>query len=197
MLSDRERHALDDEGFVLLPGVFDAATLERLRERFDALTAPRASGTRHSEELLDDIDIVRACTPPIVVTAAEYVLGGPVILKRLHGREPLEGYGRQGLHVDWKCGGPVAYVFTCLAYLDDFDRQNGATRIVPGTHRGSAVPDRRTAAPAFIHKNEIVVNGGAGTILAFNGHVWHSATLNASGKRRRAFQYSFERDGSS
>lgn len=193
VLSESQRRALDNDGYLLFPGVIDAHVVAQLRGRFDAVTAPRESGTRHSGDLLDDDVIVKACTPPVVLAAAEYTLGGPVVLKRLHGRDPLAGYGRQGLHVDWVCGGPVAYVFTCLAYLDDFYRENGATRIVPGTHRRSAVPDRRAADPAFVHAGEIVVEGPAGTVLAFNGHVWHSATLNASGKRRRAFQYLFER----
>lgn len=182
------------DGFVLLQGALDPVALETLRGQFEAAVPERKSGTRHISVWPDEKAVIRACTPPAVLAAVQHILQRPHRMVRIHGRDPLAGGGRQGLHVDWVHGGPVAFVATALAYLDDFDRENGATRLVPGTHRFPFVPDRRSGDPAFVHNEEVTVKGRAGTVLLFNGHLWHSGTCNRSGRPRRALQYTFQVD---
>jgi ectoine hydroxylase-related dioxygenase (phytanoyl-CoA dioxygenase family) len=83
------------------------------------------------------------------------------------------------------------YVATAIAAIDDFTRENGATRVVPGTHR-----ILRLDAPKdhdSPHPLQRVVEMRAGSVLVFSGHLWHSGTRNRSNSRRDALQIIFTR----
>src|SRR5205085_11251630 len=85
----------------------------------------------------------------------------------------------------------TAQAVTSLVFLDDFGPGNGATRVVPGTHRFPNVPDKRAADPANVHPRQQIVSGTAGAILIFSAHLWHSGSLNTGKKSRRALQASY------
>jgi ectoine hydroxylase-related dioxygenase (phytanoyl-CoA dioxygenase family) len=106
------------------------------------------------------------------------------------GRDPLAGHGAQGLHMDDlpRASGDPWALLTALWLLDDFSADNGATRLVPGSHlRPGPVPKGFTD-PAARHPDQLVVQAPAGSLLLFNGHLWHAGTANASGARRRVLQ---------
>jgi ectoine hydroxylase-related dioxygenase (phytanoyl-CoA dioxygenase family) len=79
--------------------------------------------------------------------------------------------------------------WTAIVPLVDFTAGNGATRIVPGSHReplrdASRAPDRP-------HPRERLIGAPAGAAIVINGHVWHSGTKNRSDRRRDALQITF------
>jgi ectoine hydroxylase-related dioxygenase (phytanoyl-CoA dioxygenase family) len=78
------------------------------------------------------------------------------------------------------------YVCTAAWMLDDFTPQNGATRIVPGTHKSGKLPKEVMADPNQPHPDEIVGQGKAGDVLVFNGHCWHAGGRNSTDHVRRA-----------
>jgi ectoine hydroxylase-related dioxygenase (phytanoyl-CoA dioxygenase family) len=87
----------------------------------------------------------------------------------VHGRNPLPGFGQQGLHADWRPrqpGEPYA-VLTLIWMLDDFTQDNGATRVVPGSHKSPRAIDKKLAQPLARHPRELVVTGAAGDMLVF------------------------------
>ena len=43
------------------------------------------------------------------------------------------------------------------------------------------------------HPEEVFVNAPAGTVVVFNGHTWHGATLNRSDQPRRVMHMAFVR----
>jgi ectoine hydroxylase-related dioxygenase (phytanoyl-CoA dioxygenase family) len=108
----------------------------------------------------------------------------------LHGRNPLPGFGQQGLHADAPPRATVEpfFVLTAIWMLDDFTVENGATRIVPGSHRIVSPVAKSFAQPAARHPSETIVTGTAGSVLILNGHTWHSGRKNASAGPRRAGQ---------
>ncbi len=77
--------------------------------------------------------------------------------------------------------------------LDDLPPDNGATRVVPGSHRGGRLPKDAMADPGAPHPDEVLVVGQAGTCLVFNSHLWHGGTLNQTAKPRRAIHAAFVR----
>jgi ectoine hydroxylase-related dioxygenase (phytanoyl-CoA dioxygenase family) len=70
--------------------------------------------------------------------------------------------------------------------LDDFTRQNGATRLVPGSHRSCLLPAESVHDVYAPHPEEMVVEGRAGDVLVFNGHCWHTGGANRTADHRRA-----------
>jgi ectoine hydroxylase-related dioxygenase (phytanoyl-CoA dioxygenase family) len=84
------------------------------------------------------------------------------------------------------------FVLTAIWMLDDFTPRNGATRLVPRTHRIPRLIPKAYAQPLAHHPDEIVVTGKAGSVLVFNGHTWHSGTKNESDGPRRCGQMVIE-----
>ncbi len=199
-LSKREAESLDHDGYVVMTGVIDAAWLARLRAAFESGAAAndhkpvvKESGTRHIDNLVNKEAFDAVYTHPRVLAAAHHVLGCPFRLGQLHGRDPLPGYGQQGLHADWtaRSKGEPYHIVTAIWMLDDFTESNGATRLVPGTHRLLSPPSKSFADPASRHAEQKIIVGAAGSVLVFNGHLWHSGTRNESSHSRRALQCAF------
>jgi ectoine hydroxylase-related dioxygenase (phytanoyl-CoA dioxygenase family) len=179
---------LRDLGFVLATGILEADELRKLHEAFPTVAA---GSTTHVE--IDDstphVDRWHRLTSHPEINELLDRLLGPGRAVTVHGRAPGRGAGAQGLHADRPPGRrhePEA--LTLLWMLDDFDADNGATRVVPGSHRIAAPPPRPYAQPDRTHPDEKIVVGRAGSVLILDSHLWHSGRRNESGALRRAVQ---------
>lgn len=200
-LSMAEKEALDKQGYLIVQGLLDKKWLEQLRAEFERLlklqdaeegkNAEQTTGTRHVSGLGKAGEIFeRVYTHPKILAIARQVLGDEFRFGDIHGRDPLPGFGQQGLHADAPPRTPQTpyQVLTSLWALDDFTVQNGATRLVPGSHLEYGLPPKETRQPLYMHPKQIVAVAPAGSAVIFNGHVWHSGTLNSSKGTRRALQ---------
>jgi ectoine hydroxylase-related dioxygenase (phytanoyl-CoA dioxygenase family) len=70
--------------------------------------------------------------------------------------------------------------------LDDFTSDNGALRVVPGSHRWGRRPQDALSDPAAPHPEEVLVTGRAGDLVVMNSHLWHGGTANRTDRRRLA-----------
>ena len=151
---------LDRDGYAPLPGVLDGAQVEairtRLAELMDAegdqagIEVHQEAGTDRLADLVNKGEMFRPCfTDSRVLACMAYVLGD-FKLSSLNFRAALPGQGHQNLHTDW--GGPVEpgeyQVCNAIWLLDDFTASNGATRVVPGSHRARTVPRLALPDPA-------------------------------------------------
>lgn len=101
----------------------------------------------------------------------------------------------QNLHVDWsEAVAPDNFqVCNSIWLLDDFTEENGATRVVPGSHRFGKIPQEVMDDSSQPHPDEVLLLGEAGTVVIFNSHTWHGGTFNRSGDYRRALHSYFVR----
>ena len=79
----------------------------------------------------------------------------------------------------------VRYACHAICPLVDFTHDNGATRVVPGSHRKPWMLKGRFD-PLKPHPAERQLVGAAGTVFVLNIHFAHSAVLNASREPRLA-----------
>jgi ectoine hydroxylase-related dioxygenase (phytanoyl-CoA dioxygenase family) len=184
--------------------MLDKTWLAQLRTAFEDLIlqqqqvagsyGQQESGTRHLNDLVEQGALFeRIYTHPRLLAAVHEVLQQDFRLSGLHGRDPLPGYGQQGLHADWPTRAPNApfQVVTSLWLLDDFSADNGPTRVVPGTHLVTSKLDKNMANPNSTHPRQVLITAQAGSVLVFNGHLWHSGTRNLSQKSRRVITCAF------
>ncbi len=68
--------------------------------------------------------------------------------------------------------GPL--IINVMWMITDFTVDNGATRFVPGSHLSGRRPDPTRGY------DEVVAEGSAGSIVAWDGRTWHGAGLNVT-----------------
>ena len=93
-------------------------------------------------------------------------------------------------------------VITAIVFLDDATADNGAVRVIPGSHRIGPVrrdpddPTRFLTDPAAIDpREEIVLEVPAGSVLWFGSFLVHRSSPNSSGQHRRALLPSWQPAG--
>lgn len=205
-LSPADKKQLDENGFLPLPSILSAAEAEALRIRYQALMREEGdeaglevhqeAGTERLANLVDKDPLFVICfTQPKVLAAMNHVLQGDFKLSSLNGRAALPGEGHQALHADWSEGvDPSNYqVCNSIWLLVDFTPENGATRIVPASHRSGQVPQRALDDPKAAHPEEVLLTGKAGTVVVFNSHLWHGGTVNRTDSTRYALHSYFTR----
>lgn len=187
------RKRLHQDGYAVLRQAIPNEWLAGLRSVFDAgvrpsdqWPVPRGMDWRYSM-LDDDSKIQAVCRLPQLLSVAGELIGERFFLSQVEGREPLAGNGHQQLHRDLSAQRP-GDIAIALAFFDDYGPENGATRIVPGSHRPE--PD----APPFDFNDEsgaIQLSGSAGDILVFDVDLVHGGSLNVIGARRRSILISY------
>lgn len=200
------RQALDQDGFAAIPDVLSPNQLEQVRARLAELSeqeGPKAglevhqeAGTDRLADLVNKGDVFDVFyTDPPVLAAVAYVLGGDLKLSSLNSRAALPGQGLQALHADWGAPVPPGEYQVCnsIWLLDDFTAENGATRVVPGSHRSGQHPAQALADPSAPHPDQVQLLAKAGSVVVFNSHVWHGGTRNDSDRPRRAVHSYFTR----
>ncbi len=198
---------LDRDGYAPLPDVLADAQLEAVRAQLAGLLAVEGEraglevhqekGTDRLADLVNKGAVFEPCFTDSRVLACIADVLGEFRLSSLNFRAALPGQGRQSLHTDWS--GPVPpgdyQVCNSIWLLDDFTAANGATRVVPGSHRSGMVPRLAMPDPAAPHPDEVQITGRAGTVVIFNSHLWHGGTQNRSDRPRRALHSLFTRRG--
>ena len=207
-LSADEKRSLDENGYLPLPGILTPAEVQAFRSRLQTLEMEEGeeagkevhqeAGTARLANLVNKDPIFDLCwTHPKVLAAISHVLGGDLKLSSLNTRAALPGEGLQALHTDGPQQIPgIApspadsskrfYACNSIWLLSDFTPENGATRLVPGSHKSGLDPRKHLDDPQAPHPDEVLVLGKAGTVYVFNAQTWHGGTVNRTSEPRRA-----------
>lgn len=121
---------------------------------------------------------------PLAFGLIEDLLGRPVLLSNFSGNITGPGAGHGALHCDqfyvpppWP-DGPLAANAAWL--VTDFTAANGATMVVPGSHRRSA-PTPTTQPP----DDAVPLEAPAGTVMVLDGRTWHQTGANTTDEEHR------------
>lgn len=199
LLTEEEKDSLDKKGFVVFDRLMEPAYLERLRERYEAIMSDEGikdkdeePGTRRPHDLVNKGDVFDGpYTHPQVLAAVYHVLQRNFKLSNYCGRDALPGQGQQHFHSDWaeprRSEDDPFHVVNTVWLLDDFCAANGATRVVPGSHRLLGTIGDHFSFEGIEQTNpeQIILEAPAGSVIVFNSHLWHSGTRNTSDAARR------------
>jgi ectoine hydroxylase-related dioxygenase (phytanoyl-CoA dioxygenase family) len=192
LLSDQQLHAIKTRIQELLEREGENAGSELMDSPY--IRHPKESGADRLADLVNkgaEFDIFY--THPKILAAISYVLGADIKLSSLNYRAAKPGAGLQKLHVDWhESVAPRDYkVCNSIWLLDDFYPENGATRVVPGSHLQAKLPQDVLDDPLAAHPEEVIIEAPAGSVVIFNSHVWHGGTTNQTSSPRRAIHSYF------
>ena len=186
-----ERIARD--GYTVVEGAIDVALLDALQadlarierdERvvpgdnlFEGFRTVRIYNLLARGKVYESIP-VHASVLPIV----EGVLDSGCLVSSLSSIAIDPGEGPQPIHADDQLiplpRPHVPIVCNTMWAVTDFTEQNGATRLVPGSHA-------RQQAPMFGETYETIAAAmPRGSVLVYNGSLWHGGGANGSNARR-------------
>lgn len=205
-LSAADRERIDRDGYAVFPNLLTAEEVEKIRARIENLeeqeqtatigTNPRDPGAIRVDDINHKGDVFDILwLHPVLLASVRHILGD-FRLSSVTSRATRPGMGHQAMHADW-WGGAVTgegYVACNSGWmLDDFTAENGATRVVPGSHRSGRRPEDEMADPTAPHPDELRAVGPPGSLVVFNGYLWHSGTQNSTDRLRRGVFQVFAR----
>jgi ectoine hydroxylase-related dioxygenase (phytanoyl-CoA dioxygenase family) len=205
---DAARRDLDERGYCVVPDVLGPSEIAALKGRLaEQAEGERSRGVAFHDGgpsrpnqrvwmLLNKGQVFRdLMLHPVIEALMGHLLGPDFLLSSFTaniahpGGEPMALHTDQGYVGFWT---PKPVVGNIAWMLDDFSDANGGTRLVPASHlnaeatpRSSAfVPDRPANMPT--PEETIAAEGGAGSILCFDGRLWHGTGANRTGRPRAA-----------
>jgi len=195
-MNDVERKAylerIERDGYAIVENAFEPARADALRE--DLVRLERELGVQPADNDFEGRCTVRIYNllvhgplyeaipvDPNVLPIVEGVLDDGCLVSSLSSIAIGPGETAQPIHADDQLV-PLdkphrAIVCNTMWALTDFTEANGATRIVPGSHRwDSPVYGREVeSVPAEMPK---------GSVLIWHGSLWHGGGANRTGERR-------------
>ncbi|HEX4978549.1 MAG TPA: phytanoyl-CoA dioxygenase family protein [Acidimicrobiales bacterium] len=180
---------LEDDGYAVVEGVLDRAETATIAGEMRRVLASvpfgrndfEGFGTKRVYALFGKTRAWDApATSTLVLGVLDRVLGASYQLSAPTGIEIGPGERAQVLHRDDSIypipePHPEVVVNTMWA-LDDFTEENGATRLVPGSHRRTGPPAPGTPT--------IAATMTAGSVMFYVGSVWHGGGANRTDRPR-------------
>jgi ectoine hydroxylase-related dioxygenase (phytanoyl-CoA dioxygenase family) len=178
---------LDSDGYTVLPERLDMDALAEIRAEIRTLLATATWGTGFDGSRTKRVWALLAKTrcmdrvalDPLVLGVVEQTVGPDTQFGLTYATHVHPGQDAQMLHYEqgiYPLPRDRDVMVTAIWALDDFTAENGATRVVPGSHRGA------TARP--LAKEAVPVEMPAGSVLLFTGRLWHGAGANSSAAPR-------------
>jgi ectoine hydroxylase-related dioxygenase (phytanoyl-CoA dioxygenase family) len=184
------------DGFTIVEGVLDAVAVAELRD--DVARLERALAAQPAANLFEGLRTVRIYNLLVhgllyqglpvherVLPIIEGVIERGCLVSSLSSIAIGPGESAQPLHADDQLI-PLpkphpSIICNTMWALTDFTAENGATRLVPGTHRAERSPmPFGEAAEAKARAAEMP----AGSVLVFDGSIWHGGGANRTSERR-------------
>lgn len=189
---------LDEHGYVILEGALTADEVDALRKRsIELAIKEREEGGKYiyldgkSQRVWNLVNkgqiFEEMIQHPQVLEFQEYLLGNDCILSSFTVNFIGPGSPASALHIDYPLGRlptPLPSFALCansVYLLDDFTLENGATRVVPASHKRGYGPK-----PGEEYSDITQVTGKKGDVVIIHGSLWHSSGENRTERERIA-----------
>ncbi len=187
-------HEIEDQGYTVLENVIDADLLDALSEELLRIerdeSVVRSSNDFEGRKTVRIYNLLAYGSPfsnvpihPALLPIVEGVLDAGCLISSISSISIGSGEKPQPIHADDQVIGlkrpHAALVCNSMWAITDFTEANGATRIVPRSHKDSSWPEYGSqeieSIPAEMKR---------GSILVWNGSLWHGGGANQTEERR-------------
>ena len=193
--ADVTRHAEEvaERGFTVVEAALDDGlvddlvnALARLEDELGIEPADNSFEGTHTRRIYNllahDAVFQRIPTHPAILPIVDAVLGDGALLSTLSSITIEPGETAQPIHADDQLI-PIAkphdaVVCNSMLALTDFTEENGATRLVPGSHTADASPEYGS------HHPTVPAEMPRGSVLIWHGSLWHGGGANRTDERR-------------
>jgi ectoine hydroxylase-related dioxygenase (phytanoyl-CoA dioxygenase family) len=205
---DAARADLDSKGYCVVENVLSPGEVAAVRQRLvEQAAGERKTGVAFHDGgadkpnqrvwmLLNKGKVFRdLMLHPIIDALIGHLLGADFLVSSFTANIAHAGGEPMVLHTDQGYVGfrtPVPVVANIAWMLDDFSDANGGTRLVPKSHLDqSATPRSSSFVPSGVTRfpkpeDTIAAEGKAGSILCFDGRLWHGTGANRTSAPRHA-----------
>ena len=199
---ERHTEALEQDGYTLLSGVVSEPELVEARERLEEIYARQCQEFGGEEKLhaIGDVHKARGLltydplflhlsAAPAVLELLRATLGQYFHIVSQNGN--INPRGTESERIDYGWHRDLTYqhfvssrpvMMTALFCLDEFTPESGATWVCPASHRSEPCPSEE-----YLDAHQIQIEAAAGSVLIFDGMLFHRSAPNQSIPRRRAF----------
>jgi hypothetical protein len=189
-------------GYAVIDSGYESSELARLSEAFDAVR--EAYIDRYGRVYLENLDelnnirlmlahgddtFLRLALNKSVLKTVSLLISGKFVLNQQNGviNPPNEKYNQGAWHRDlpyqhFVSTTPLA--INALFCVDDFTAENGATFVLPASHRTGPFP-----SPSHVRKNAVQVEAKAGQFIILDCMAFHSGGYNHGSRPRRAVNH--------
>jgi hypothetical protein len=192
---DALKAELDVTGFVVLHGLLPAQQAGDMAKRLMRIMEQRPEAGARYQNLrgvfnYDDEDsFVPLVTDPVYLELAKHLVGDGMQMAEVGAVWNKPGAPAGGWHADVPIGWfssqgrpipAVCFMVNCIWMLTEFTRDNGATQLVPFSHRSGQLPRAEIA-----DRHGVAAEGPPGSIVIFHGAIWHRSGANTTRDRQR------------
>ena len=188
---------LKEDGYTVLPGMLTEEECDAAAIELERLAKDKERGGLECVFNKSRV-FERIYQLPVLLRLIRYFLGPDARLGTAHGRILEPGQGDGGLHADGAATGhlrlgsqaPIdegrrivshAMSVNTIFCISEFTNTNGATRVVPGSHRIESIDIPETAV------NEArIIEADRGSVIVFISIIWHGTSKNSSSGKRYA-----------
>jgi ectoine hydroxylase-related dioxygenase (phytanoyl-CoA dioxygenase family) len=190
MITQQEREFFLENGYLCAEGVLAGEHLACVQEEFERV-CEESQGQRMSlNRLMQYSAFIELIEHLPILERHRAIFGDQLQLLQydLQRQGPQSRSSERSWHRDFRFPGDTPLSINTLLFIDDMTLEKGPTRVLPGSHRGEAWPDRGSVNEPI--KGEVAVTCPAGSAIFINGAIWHTGGRNGSeGLRRSIYLY--------
>jgi len=192
-LDEHLRHIAED-GYTILPDVIEPALVDEINEAL--LKLEHDLGTVPADNLFEGLHTTRVYNllvhgptfekipvHPRVLPVVEGVLDHGLLISSLSSIAIGPNEQAQPIHADDQLiplqRPHVPIICNTMWAITDFTEENGATRLIPGSHLRDEPPD-----PLKPYADTIAAEMSKGSVLVWVGSLWHGGGANRTDGRR-------------
>jgi len=188
-------------GYTVIDSGYDPSQLEKIDKAFDIVYAKYVE--RYNYSFLEKVDEINGIRLPlafdqlflelafnqVVLSLVKYLIKGKFYLNQQNGviNPPRKRYNQDAFHRDlpyqhFVSSRPLA--ISALFCVDEFTKQNGATIVIPFSHKREEFP-----SDDYIEKHAVYIEAPAGSYIVFDAMLFHRGGYNSTDKSRRAVNH--------